>query len=85
VSITAALFLLVYVTGLALAFWRPVTGLCAYLWAFYMNPQGSWWGVDVPYLRYSLIAAAVTLVAYGFYSISGQRAAAQRVLNGVSR
>ena len=35
----------------------------AYLWAFYNYPEARWWGQDLPDLRWSLLAASVTLVA----------------------
>jgi hypothetical protein len=69
-SITTLVFLVVYLAGLALAFSRPITGLCAYLWAFYNNPPSAWWGSELPTIRWSLIAAVVTLVAYGWHSVS---------------
>lgn len=78
-SITAAVFVLVYVAGLALALWNPMAGLCAYLWAFYMNPPGNWWGQDLPDLRWSLIAALVTFVAYVLHNLSGAGSARRSV------
>jgi hypothetical protein len=71
-SVSALVFLLVYFTGLVLAFWMPMAGLCAYLWAFYNHPGTRWWGADLPDLRWSLIAAAVTLVAYVMHSLNSR-------------
>jgi O-antigen ligase len=62
--LTLAVFLLGYFAGLALAIWRaPIWGLFAYLLAFYVHPPSRWWGAALPDLRWSLLAAAVTLIA----------------------
>jgi hypothetical protein len=75
-SLTALIFLAVYGLLLALAFLRrPYWGLLAYMWAFYNHPEARWWGEQVPALRYSLIAAVVTLLAIG---VSRQPASASR-------
>jgi len=65
-SFTALVFLVGYVGGLALAFRHPVWGLAAYLWAFYNHPPSRWWGEGLPDIRWSLVAAAITLVAFAF-------------------
>jgi hypothetical protein len=58
------MFLVVYVLGLVAAFvWHPIYGLYTYLWAFYLHPPTRWWGAALPDLRWSLIAAIVTLIA----------------------
>ena len=63
-SVTAALFLLLYFAGLLLAVVRhPRFGLYTYLFAFYMHPIDRWWGSQVPELRWSFIAAFVTITA----------------------
>ena len=63
-SLTAIVFVGVYVACLGYALMRrPMYGLVAYLWAFYNHPPSRWWGDDLPTLRWSLIAAVVTLLA----------------------
>lgn len=63
-SLTALGFIGVYAALLVLAFTaRPIYGLYAYFWAFYNNPTSRWWGSDIPEFRWSLLAAAATLVA----------------------
>lgn len=62
-SLTALAFASLFGAGLMLAFYRPIFGLGTYVWTFYSNPSGAWWGVDLPDLRWSLVAALVTLVA----------------------
>ncbi len=63
-SITAVLVFAVYLLGLLLAFGRhPIFALFSYLWIFYNDPTSSWWGQDLPDLRYSLVAALVALIA----------------------
>lgn len=63
-SISALVFIAIYAAGLILAFRNPVFGLCSYMWAFYNHPPSRWWGSDLPNLRWSLLAAAVTIAAY---------------------
>ena len=73
-SISALAFLTVYASALILAFLRhPRWGLVAYLWAFYNNPPARWWDDQVPNLRWSLIAAVVTLVALIVHSANEGR------------
>jgi hypothetical protein len=57
-------FIAIYGLGLILAFsHHPIFGLLTYLWAFYNHPPGRWWGSALPDLRWSLLAALVTLIA----------------------
>ncbi len=68
-SITAVFFILVYFIGILKAFInKPIYGLYAYLFTFYMDPISRWWGVDVPKIRWSLIAAVITLIALVIYN-----------------
>lgn len=63
-SETALLFLLAYATGLILAlFVRPIYGLYTYIGVFYLHPPSRWWGEMLPDIRWSLLAALVTLVS----------------------
>jgi len=62
-SVSAIIFLAVYVGALARAFVNPNFGLMAYLWAFYNYPEARWWGEGLPDLRWSLFAATITLIA----------------------
>lgn len=62
-SITALLVFLVYVAGVVLALQgEAIFALLSYFWIFYNDPQTSWWGKELPDLRYSLVAAAVALL-----------------------
>lgn len=66
-SLTALAFLGAYATGLGLAFARhPIYGLLTYVAVFYLHPPSRWWGEALPDLRWSLLAAIVTLVALLF-------------------
>lgn len=56
-------FLGVYTLGILMAFKRPIFGLYTYILAFYLNPMGYWWGGSLPSLRWSFIAAIVTIIA----------------------
>lgn len=63
-SLTALLFLVVYfgciIRSLA---GKPIYGLFAYIQVIYMYAPGSWWGGSLPDLRWSLLAAIVTLIS----------------------
>jgi hypothetical protein len=64
VSITGFVFMLAFLAALGLALVRhPVYGVYAYVVVFYVHPPSRWWGVFLPDLRWSLLAAAVTLIA----------------------
>lgn len=63
-SIPALLFLMLFMGGCVLAFARhPVYGLLTYLAVFYSHPPSRWWGASLPGVRWSLVAAAVTVLA----------------------
>lgn len=63
-TLTGLLFMLAFVMTLGLAFVRhPIYGLYAYIAVFYLHPPSRWWGETLPDLRWSLLAAAVTLLA----------------------
>ena len=63
-STTAIAYLLVFGALLVAALVRhPRYGLYAYVATFYLHPVDRWWGKDLPDIRWSLIAAAVTLLA----------------------
>ena len=57
-------FVTVYGASLILAFVHPVYGLMGYIFEWYNHPPLFWWGKHFPDLRYSLIIAVVTLIAY---------------------
>jgi len=64
-SIAALGFILIYFGGLFIAVFqrKPIFGLASYLVAFYLHPPVRWWGQSLPDLRWSLLAALVTLFA----------------------
>ena len=63
-SLTAIAFAITYVGGLlAGLFWRPIYAFYTYVAVFYLHPPDRWWGSDLPDLRWSLIAAIVTLIS----------------------
>ena len=62
--LTATAFILAYGTGCLLALLRhPIYGLLTYVGLLYLHPPSRWWSVYFPSLRWSLIAAAITLLA----------------------
>ena len=63
-SLTAATFLLLYMSGLIASIVRhPIFGLYTYMLAFFVAPNSHWWGNDLPNVRWLFIAAAVALVS----------------------
>ena len=63
-SITGLVFLMSYAGGiLASLFVHPRWGLYTYLAVFYLLPPIRWWGRDLPGIRWSLVAAIVTVLA----------------------
>jgi O-antigen ligase len=63
-GLTGVLFLVSFALGCVLAFARhPIYGLITYIAVYYLNPWSKWWGAGLPALRWSLLAAIITLVA----------------------
>jgi O-antigen ligase len=63
-ALTGVLFLICFALGCVLAFARhPIYGLITYIAVYYLNPWTRWWGAGLPGLRWSLLAATITLVA----------------------
>ncbi len=63
-SKTALLWLIAYSSGAAWALFNPVYGIYTYFLDYYAHPPLRWWGKGLPQLRWSFIAAIITLVAY---------------------
>lgn len=63
-SLTGLAFLLVFAAGLGFALFRhPIYGLYTYVAVFYLHPPSRWWGETLPDLRWSLVAAVITVIA----------------------
>lgn len=63
-SLTSAIFLLAFSSGLILSLVRhPAYGLYTYIAIFYLHPPDRWWGELLPDLRWSLLAAFVTVLS----------------------
>lgn len=62
-SLTALAFAASYLSGLLLALFRnPLYGLYTYIAVFYLHPPARWWGMDLPDMRWSLLAGIVTFI-----------------------
>ncbi|MBW7930600.1 MAG: O-antigen ligase family protein [Gammaproteobacteria bacterium] len=62
--ISGLVFLATFFTLMGMALLRhPRYGLYAYVAVFYLHPPSRWWGEFLPDLRWSLLAAFVTLLA----------------------
>lgn len=60
---TAIIFLLLFAGGLGLCIFRnPIYGLYTYVAVFYLHPPSRWWAASLPDLRWSYLAALVTLL-----------------------
>ena len=63
-TLTGLAFMVVLVSALVVALVRaPIVGLFAYIGVFYLDPPSRWWGAFLPDLRWSLLAAVVTVIA----------------------
>jgi hypothetical protein len=63
-TLTGLVFMVAFLGALVLALVRnPIYGLYAYIADFYVHPPSRWWGHFLPDLRWSMLAAAVTLIA----------------------
>jgi O-antigen ligase len=63
-SLTGLAFLIVFVAVMGLALFRhPLFGLYGYVALFYLHPPSRWWGEMLPDIRWSLLAAGITLIA----------------------
>ena len=64
VSLTSIIFLLAFAAAMVASLVRhPAYGLYTYVAIFYLHPPDRWWGEALPDLRWSLLAAFVTLVS----------------------
>ena len=66
--VTAILYLIVYFGGLIKAMMgKPAWGLYIYFFSFYFHAPTMWWGQSLPSLRWSLIAAIITMATLFIY------------------
>ena len=73
-SLSALAFVLMFGAGcFGALFVRPFFGLYLYLAVFYLDPPSRWWSVGLPPVRWSLVAAAVTLLALFIHKSSVNR------------
>lgn len=62
-SPTTVIFLVLYFTGLILAFKHPYFGIATYIFEWHNHPPYMWWGKALPDLRWSLLISVVTLIS----------------------
>jgi O-antigen ligase len=83
-SLTGLLFLMFFAAGCFMALYRhPIYGLATYISVFYLHPPSRWWGATLPDLRWSLTAAAVTLLALILRARGGRRTTPRLMGHGV--
>lgn len=64
VALTTIAFVISFLAGCLLAFVRhPIWGLVTYVGVFYLHPPSRWWGEGIEGVRWSLLAALLTLGA----------------------
>lgn len=64
-GVSGLAFLMIYAGGLMAALMRgPIYGLCTYVLIMFLHPPSRWWGAGLPWVRWSLVAAVVSLLAY---------------------
>lgn len=63
-SLTATLFLILYLAGICAAIFNPVAGVALYIFVYHLNPETQWWGAAVQGLgtRMSFTIALATAV-----------------------
>jgi probable O-glycosylation ligase (exosortase A-associated) len=64
VSIAAAAWVTAFGLGVLASFREPYYGLLAYLLDYYQHPPLRWWGVDLPAVSWTQIAAGALLLAF---------------------
>lgn len=63
-SVSAIIFVILFAVGLGYCVFRhPIYGLYTYVAVFYLHPPSRWWAAGLPDLRWSYVAALVTLLA----------------------
>lgn len=63
-ALQAFVFICLFAAGCFLSVARhPIFGLLTYIGVFYLHPPSRWWSSDLPELRWSLIASAVTVLS----------------------
>jgi O-antigen ligase len=83
--ITATAFMLAFTTGCLFALIRhPIFGLVTYVGLLYVPPHTYWWNYALPSLRWSLVAAAFTLIGVLIHrsKISGPRLFDNSIMRG---
>jgi O-antigen ligase len=61
-SLFALFFILVYMLGILLCIVRgSIFGLYTYIFTYYFNPSGQWWGYQLPEIAYLFIIAVITI------------------------
>jgi probable O-glycosylation ligase (exosortase A-associated) len=63
-SLTALAWISAFIAGTLLSIFHPIYGLFTYFMTYYAHPPLRWWGKQLPDYRWSLIVAAITLIAF---------------------
>jgi len=62
-SITAILFVALYLTGLILTLRNPYFGIATYIFEWHNHPPYMWWGKPLPDLRWSFLVSVVMVIS----------------------
>lgn len=63
-SLTALLFLVIFIVGIVATFYNPVFGILLYIFEWHNHPPYMWWGSSLPDLRYPFLIAIITLISF---------------------
>lgn len=63
--ITAIIFIIIFIVGcFAALFIDAYYGICLYLFEYFLNPPGRWWGSHLPHLRYAFTIGMTILISF---------------------
>ena len=64
-AVTGIVFILIFIVGIvSTLFIDAWYGILLYIFEYFLNPSGRWWGASLPYLRYAFIIGLITTFSY---------------------
>jgi O-antigen ligase len=65
IPISSLLFIVIFIVGCAATLLSDaVYGVYLYVFEYFLNPPGRWWGNYLPQIRYAFIIGVITIIAY---------------------
>lgn len=63
--LSAIIFILLFIAGCAAAFLIDASyGIMLYVFEYFLNPPGRWWGQNLPDLRYAFSIGIITMISF---------------------